>query len=91
MTVHGKEYHFARRIRAVNGDMFGVEFLKNQDIKDCIESCKMSKACKYVNFEIRTMLCFLISVKAEYTLNVENYVEVKPGFYFGDKNEWPMV
>ncbi|XP_053374796.1 versican core protein-like [Mercenaria mercenaria] len=92
--VPEKRYHFARRMNVdthgVNMNVYSFETLAGQGIRDCIESCKAKKLCKFINFDRRGKLCFLIGVKNDAILSVENYLEVKPGFYFGAKQEWSM-
>ncbi|KAL4223845.1 hypothetical protein ACF0H5_017310 [Mactra antiquata] len=57
---------------------------------ECIEACKSTKACCYINFEVKSGLCALVRPRSEYvgTLGIEMVTERKPGYIFGDKSEW---
>ncbi|XP_053374918.1 sushi, von Willebrand factor type A, EGF and pentraxin domain-containing protein 1-like [Mercenaria mercenaria] len=89
----GNEFHFARRMKTdFHDDMavYNFETLTGQSINGCIELCKRKKRCKFINYERRPNLCFLIGIKNEANFQIGDYLEVKPGYYFGDKNEWNM-
>ncbi|KAL4219935.1 hypothetical protein ACF0H5_020347 [Mactra antiquata] len=53
-------------------------------IKQCVEACKATKACQFVNFEGRSHLCALIRSDKEFT----PVIEKKPGYILGIKSEW---
>ena len=66
----------------------------NKGLNHCVEECKARKNCEYINFEIRTRICYLIGVNVidGGTLNGHNErIHTKQGYVFGKKEEWNMV
>jgi hypothetical protein len=94
-----KVVQFSRRIKPDilnsnafdDGSLYVIEFVTRRAINDCIDLCKAKKACKFINFYRLANLCSLIGVIGNKHVQIENYLEIAPGYYFGAKEKWNMV
>lgn len=86
-----EQIHFGKRVQnSKDEDMevYTFEWMTSVSIRDCMGACKSTKACEYINFEVRSHKCALIRANdSKYVVKVSD----KPGFIFGNKSEWSAV
>ncbi|KAL4219026.1 hypothetical protein ACF0H5_021609 [Mactra antiquata] len=86
--------HFGYWVSSSNEDS-GVDFYTfmwkiKVSKKDCVEACKATDACEYINFEVRSHLCALVKAKDNRN-GRQPLIEMKPGYIYMDKSEWNVV
>lgn len=60
-------------------------------LKDCVENCKATKGCKYINYDRPATVCYFIGVQGGDDPTVTNSLVQRKGHIFGDKSEWNLV
>lgn len=70
--------------------LYPFDWLVKVSVKECVLACKSTKACQYMNYEVRAHKCALIRTD-NITENIEEHVVSKPGYIFGNKSEWSLV
>ncbi|KAL4229955.1 hypothetical protein ACF0H5_010346 [Mactra antiquata] len=89
-----KIYHakFLQNSIEGNSSVYTFETLLKVSVQQCVNACKTTKACEYINYERRHTKCDLLRTKDDTdTKTVKLEAETKPGCVFGNKSEWIEV
>lgn len=70
---------------------FISEAILKVGLNDCIEKCKATKGCKYINYDRAATVCYFIGVQRGNDPTVTNSVVQRNGYVFGDKSDWNLV
>ena len=93
----GEKIHMSKWIQTDSKypwTVYVFETFVNKGLRQCVEKCSARKQCEYINFEVKTNVCYLIGIKATETgiLNgVAERIQTKKGYAFGKKREWKLV
>lgn len=89
-----EKLHFGKWLQNMNDGTSSFrtfEWLVNVSVMECVDACKSTKACKFINFEVRPHKCALIRTQQESDISYNENVGIKPGNIFGNKSEWNIV
>lgn len=88
-----EQVHFRHWFQnSIQGTRFYTfEWMVKVSVKDCVDTCKSTQACEYINYAVRSHKCALVRSQTDSDDNSVADVEIKPGYIFGNKSEWMMV
>ncbi|KAL4229575.1 hypothetical protein ACF0H5_012614 [Mactra antiquata] len=83
--------HFGHWVKSSNNDnnvdYYTFEWKIKVSKKDCVNACKSTEVCEYINFEVRSHLCALVTIKDDRKGRLP-VIEKKPGYIYMNKSEW---
>lgn len=88
--LHAEKIHFARYLRT---ELFQLRSHKvvGESVSSCIDKCKASNECRYINYHVASHLCHLIDGSIGEDVIIEDILEEARGYVFGDKANWITV
>ena len=72
-----------------DSDVHTLHEFTGVSVQKCIEHCKTSVSCVYVDYRTRYHLCILLRINGSVT--VHGNVHTSRGFVASDKTDWDMV
>ncbi|XP_045173887.2 sushi, von Willebrand factor type A, EGF and pentraxin domain-containing protein 1-like [Mercenaria mercenaria] len=68
-----------------------VFYAHQSSLQDCIEDCKSRKRCHFINYQVRSHLCFSLGTNSSVTPstgNMASKLTYMPGYLFSARKEW---
>lgn len=94
-SLDKEKVHFGKWLNVTSTEneagFYMFDWLVQDSVQKCVDECKSTKACQYINYEVRAHICVLIRRNVEQNNNDDPVVEIKPGHMFGNKSEWANV
>ena len=93
-NILAEHYHFAKRIRTTDDgsmNLYTFETVLGIGIEQCVQTCKIKKRCKYINYRVPIHGCFLVGLVNNQHSSYEDVLEKKAGYVFANMSDWNMV
>ncbi|XP_060596148.1 C-type mannose receptor 2-like [Ruditapes philippinarum] len=73
-------------------NIYAVKIILGKGLDRCVENCKNTKECDYINFERIVNTCFLIGVNTSDggTFDIAERIQTRKGYVFGNKQDWTL-